>query len=203
MIPPTQRQMRSRFLTVFDAAQPEERADGEVWYPMGTATVRQWATTGTLESCAAVMAALSPQLSWDKNVEAYKQVMADGTSIAGVLARSYRNAVNVLDTGDPDRVATGPAPKTRAFAWNLAGDLEAVTIDRHMFDCAADSRGAGDSAWAKRRATYEEVASAVRWVAEKRGTQPATAQAIIWIVWRNRTNNKTPIGHGWKDITSS
>jgi thermostable 8-oxoguanine DNA glycosylase len=69
--------------------------------------------------------------------------------------------------------------KTNAFARNIAGDTNAVTIDVWMI------RAAGfDAAKGVNKSEYNLLADCVRDVAAAFGLSPAVMQALIWIVAR-------------------
>lgn len=69
--------------------------------------------------------------------------------------------------------------KTNAFARNIAGDKDAVTIDVWMI------RAAGmDAAKGVNDTEYRILAEVVKELAADRNMYPATAQALIWIIVR-------------------
>jgi hypothetical protein len=69
--------------------------------------------------------------------------------------------------------------KTNAFARNIAGDTNAVTIDVWMI------RAAGfDASKGVNKSEYILLADCVRIVAMHFGLTPAVMQALIWIVAR-------------------
>jgi hypothetical protein len=72
-------------------------------------------------------------------------------------------------------------PKTHAFARNMYGDTDAVTIDVHMM------RAAGfDDRDSPTVVQYRELSVAVRRLARKHKMQPRDMQALIWIKQRGR-----------------
>jgi hypothetical protein len=73
-----------------------------------------------------------------------------------------------------------------AFARNIAGDWNEVTIDMWAFRAAC-----GDLAIEKylaRKGAYETVAEAYRIAAKKFGIAPAQMQAIVWVAIRGRAD---------------
>jgi hypothetical protein len=72
-----------------------------------------------------------------------------------------------------------------AFARNIAGDLDAVTIDMWAFAAAC-----GDLAdkYLARAGSYETVANAYRIAAKRFGIKPAQMQAIVWVAIRGRAD---------------
>ena len=69
--------------------------------------------------------------------------------------------------------------KTSSFAWNLAGDYDAVTIDVWMMRACGE-----DDQDAPRTVQYREMSAAVRRLARRHGMTPAEMQALIWIIYR-------------------
>jgi hypothetical protein len=165
---------------------------GETWQP------------GAYERAAAVIAVLSPRLSWPKNVEltqlAYRRFYGGEWRNADMAAADWpglkSNAVKawrILQGEDPDEVVKGP--KVRAFWHTIANpyNAEAVVIDRHAFDVAVgrvmDDRTRG--AVLGRKGAYDAFATVYRRAAKSISARadgmpwtPAEVQAVTWTYWR-------------------
>jgi hypothetical protein len=177
---------------VYDNASEAQRRAGAVWYreahalalELGQrldAPVEKRATTG-----AGIIAALSPQTSWDRNVDDAR-ALARGErprfATDAMVTRAERCA-----RGEDWRDVFGPGPKTRAFAALIEdpADPFAVCVDRHAFDIAAGiAAGDGPRALVMARAgVYDAVAAVYRDVASVLRILPSAVQATTWVAWR-------------------
>ena len=169
--------------TRVDRATPHEYEAALSWY----ADAREIATTVadalgvSVDAGAGIIAALSPRCPWSRNV-ALSLDYAHGRDVRTIGAHVAKcDAIVATDRagGDPLAQFGATSPKTGAFARNIAGDLDAVTVD----------------VWALRAAgvtdrdtptvvQYREISAAYARVARERGLSPAVAQALAWIVER-------------------
>ena len=191
----------ANILRVYREAAPEELAAGQEWYRRARELAEELDPADP-ERAAAVIAVLSPQLPWRKNVEvaraAYEARAAGATvdeitAAAKCLKKNARKAAELLWGAAPDGVVSGP--KVRSF-WHCIAHPEspqAVCIDRHAFDvavgyvCSAFER---DKQLA-RKGEYAEVADAYLRAARTLREQgedvtAAEVQAVTWTVWRRR-----------------
>jgi hypothetical protein len=168
-----------RILRTFDAATPSDMESGATWYDEAGQLARDLADeAGSVEHAATVIAHLSPRSTWTRNVAAAIALIRRTDLPPGVMSAPLGRATRSLDSSDP--LATLGGKKTHAFALNILGDTESVTVD----------------VWAARVAgiteqqltltgVYDLVAHAYRLAARRRGVTPATMQATTWIVARN------------------
>lgn len=175
LLPSTETLVR-RILRTFDVASPSDIEAGARWYAEAEDLARSLAdTAGSLQIAAEVIAALSPRTIWSRNVvQAYALVHHD-EHLSGSLTRNVEMARRVIagETG----VLKGN--KTRAFAANIAGDRERVTVDVW----AARAVGV-DEDLLTRKGVYDAVEHAYRLAARRRGVEPATMQATVWVIAR-------------------
>ena len=169
-------------------AELEDIRAGREWYFDGQAIVRAISAETELSPAivAAVVACLSPGVDWLHNVadaHAFCRAWAGGRntepSACGYPANRTQ-AWRILEQGDPS-LLTGP--KRVAFAANLLGELEHVTVDRWAIRAAtgfARDRVAGP-------AQYKVVTDAYSRVAHANGFAPAVLQAIIWVTIKRIT----------------
>lgn len=207
--------------TAFDRRRPElcrnlrkqwkriddvDRIEGSGWYPLAQGIVRQWSKHYgyTVDTVAAVVAAISPQVEWTRNLVIADDVLAHRPpSIGGVLHVNLRKAEQLRDKDresiqNAASIAHGlpvwtlrarmgyqfpTGPKVLNFALNLAGDMDAVTIDTHAFQCALDDPL---STIGIRPIIYAVVADCYRTVADELAISPATFQAVLWHYWKRR-----------------
>ena len=158
----------SRYCQEYTAAQLESAAQ---WYTGAGAIAQSIASANglTLEQSASIIAALSPLKRWKINV-AQAIEFAAGRPVATLQAH-LKIAGKARDIG----FAALKGLKTSAFARNIAGDTQAVTVDIWM--CKA----AGIKKDAPNKTEYREIQRACQLLAYEMGLQPATLQALIWI----------------------
>ena len=84
-------------------------------------------------------------------------------------------------------IATLKGKKTNAFARNLSGDLDAVTIDTWMIKAAGIVREPGKKKGIN-DTEYNTLALALTKVADANNMPPAVVQAIIWIQIRGKAD---------------
>ena len=170
-----------RILATFDRASKSDVESGARWYDDATALAIALSAhvDGSLERAAAVVAALSPRTSWARNVAGATALLTVGPTAARRLGCIGRN-VETAQRAKRDGFAAINGLKTSAFARNIAGDREAVTVDVWAM------RVVGlDENLLSRVGAYDAVAHAYRLAARRRGVDPATMQATTWVVARN------------------
>lgn len=198
-----------RILTTWGRATAGDREAGARWYGDDAATlVSDLACVGGVDraAAAAVVAQLSPRTTWSRNVSAAtalclaygqggpdrSQRAYDAARAVGAMGANVDRALVALrehaDGADP--VATVKGPKTNAFARNLMGDRDAVTVDVWAARIAlAPSwrRGQDDAVETVlgRAGVYAAVSYAYTVAARRAGVDPTTMQATTWVVVRN------------------
>ena len=133
----------------------------------------------TFEQACVGVAAFSIRQSWERNQYNALLWAEDPSQDVPALGVSNRIAANALIYDDPFTALNGD--KTHSFALNIAGDLEAVTIDVHML------RALGvDPKKTPTHKQYREYAQAVRDASYLDASQmfPAQYQALVWIKQR-------------------
>ncbi len=182
----------------WNRVEPTDTAEGLAWYPLAQGIVRQWAEhyRYSIDTVSAVVAAISPQVEWTRNLVIADDVLAcRPPSIGGVLHTNLRKAERLRDTDYRsedlakwnlesrmlEQFTAGP--KVLNFAKNLAGDLEAVTVDTHAFQCALNDPL---SMLTLRPNVYAIVAECYQIVAREQGLLPAAFQAVLWHAWKRR-----------------
>lgn len=174
--------MTRRILRTFDRATASDLESGATWYGEAQELARTLGRTSGhgLEHAAAVIAHLSPQTPWSRNVAGAVTLLAYGERHDGILRTNLERARASLLATDPADSFGARAHKTRRFYANILGDSEAVTVDVWA------ARVAGVDPDSLRDAgTYDSVERSYRSAARRRGVSPATMQATTWIVARN------------------
>lgn len=173
---PSVETLTRRILRVFDNATPADIEAGAHWYDDAHVLASDLAPhIGSLEAAAEVIAALSPRTFWSRNVAGATMLIMHGEVLPGLMSRNVDWARRIIN--GEKHVLKGN--KTRAFARNIAGDRETVTVDVH----AAFVAGVSETVLT-RKGVYAAVAHAYRLAARRRGVEPATMQATTWIVGR-------------------
>ncbi len=175
-----------RVLRVFRQATAEQYLNGADWYrnAHGLAVSLDPADP---RRAAGVIAALSPMVSWARNVELAGRAYADGYA-SGALGMSCRAADRILGGEDPADVLVGP--KVSAFFRLIAdpADTQSVCVDRHAIAVAVGRRLTDAERQAQYAIStpgrYALFAEAYRRAAEIVGHLPSQVQAITWVRWR-------------------
>lgn len=180
---PTKRTLTSRVLRWFDQASERDLIDGVLWYADAHALAADLAPTLSndgdgLARAAEVIAALSPRTIWSRNAAGAALLITHGEALPGLLKRNVDMARRVIDGERLDDITGGP--KIRAFARNIAGDTQTVTVDVH----AAYAVGV-DEKTLSRVGCYDAVSEAYQAAAVARGVEPSTMQATVWVVARH------------------
>lgn len=189
--------------STFRQTSQADRAAGRDWYRRARLLAEEL-DPDNVERAAAVIAVLSPRLSWEKNVElarlAYRwhgvrwpnqtpEALAERwPGLRGNAVKAFR----ILGGEDPDDVVSGP--KVRAFWHTIVdpSDPRAVVVDRHAVDVAA-GRVLDDCTRGLllgRKGAYDAVADqyrrAARVISKETGEawSPAEVQAVTWSHWR-------------------
>jgi hypothetical protein len=123
------RHMRDRLLAAYAASPDDLRDAGRLWYPTAQRVIADLAESYAvgLPAAAGVVAALSPQTRWRKNVEGARCVFQrEDWRVVGYGANK-RKARRIADGASPVEILGGD--KVCAFWANLVGSRTAVTID--------------------------------------------------------------------------
>lgn len=180
-------------ITAYRSATDEDRLAGEMWYAHALAFCRTL-DPDNVERAAGVVAAISPMLSWPRNMAVAADIYAGKRE--GCLKANIAKAVRILDGEAPLDVLGGR--KVRAFYANILGDGEAVTVDRHAIMVADNRTYTSDelkfTAGNVKRITDEYREAAATLSAEMgRTLTPAMVQATVWVWWRK---NHALANHG-------
>lgn len=167
-----------RGVTLYRNAPDWAKETGIAWYPQAQESILALArsTDHPFERAARVVAAMSPRCTWEGSLTKAKRALEsedlcevrDMPSVMGNLRKVCRG----------EEFGKG-SPKVSAFARNLLGDEQAVTVDSWMSRAfgGKDSFGIG---W------YRQVEGEVSKAAVRVGLTPRTMQAILWVAQRGR-----------------
>jgi hypothetical protein len=171
-----------RFLDLYREASPAQLLGGLVWYDIEADRVIARAEGRISDYHAlAVFAVLSAARNPRHNENLFEHTLADPTNpaisadqrekIATILAASTYAAIADACKGD----------KINPFFRALAGDVDAVAVDRHIIRIAIPGhKGEGITVNQRRIAD-----AAIRVAAIIAGITPRAMQAVVWVAWRD------------------
>lgn len=175
----------ARIERTFAKATPSDIEAGAEWYPNANAIAGDLAIQSGYrkDTCAAVIAHLSPRTKWDRNVLAAHMFLVDKEVLPGTMGRALARATDALDIASRELSVEHSfgkdAKKTLRFYQNIMGDHEVVTVDIWAL------RACGlDDQYITRAGVYEALEYAYQVVARRHGLEPATLQATCWVVAR-------------------
>lgn len=178
------RHLTRNILATYRSATPDEYVAGVSWYwhAHGLAVDLAEAYGLDVATTAGVLAALSPQHRWEKNVTDARKACA---------ARSARGLHTYCQTDKADAILAGTHPvdvlrgrKETSFFHNiLQPECELhVTIDRHAHDIAVGRRFGDQDRGLSSAGRYANISLAYRRAAAVLGELPVTVQAVTWNV---------------------
>lgn len=177
--------LRDNVLAVWSRATSHEYGLGAAWYLDARTHAHCIADIAgvSMAAAAGVIAVLSPQIEWTRNLEeAYRMATAhaDGVLVDdntfGAFRRNVYKAYDILQT--PDRVADiVSGPKVTAFWRAIAGLPGGPVVDRHATRVATGYAYDGVTA-----RTYTAVQQAYIDAAERLHQSEHTIQATVWLV---------------------
>lgn len=177
---------RANLRKLYAIATQDQKNAGFLWYPEAYAIAAEVCPADPIRG-AGILAALSPQKTWNQNVHLARTAAASGYAI-GHWGAQNRKAQFILDGGDPRECLNGP--KERAFFECIAApwtDSGFVCLDRHAINawhgylCEDDAR----KRFAGSKRNYALVSADFVAVARELSILPHQLQAVLWVVWRD------------------
>jgi len=170
---------------VFSEATDNEYAEGMAWYN----TYHDYAlrlTDGNAWLGAGVIAAYSPNNSWERNLFLATQTLSTGTARTDYFSWQVAKVTRMLNGEHPLDVLNGD--KERAFAAAIAtnGESDIATIDRHAHDIAMGRVFTDKERGKIGKVLFRTLSEHYRQAALETGVATAQMQAVTWVVWRNR-----------------
>lgn len=185
---------------LYRQATPADLALGTAWYPAAHRIVCEWSESYGLSiaTVACIIAALSPQVEWSRNLIMADDILADRYPSIGGIHKNIQKAHNIRNHRADTMLPYFPGgPKVASFAKNLAGDMDYVTIDGHAAQAALNNvRSTVALTWGP----YTVFAGCYDTVGRSLGHSPAEFQAIIWHIWKRQYPrvNKLALRKRWE-----
>lgn len=183
-------------LKVYRRATSEDIANGLEWYDRAKryATIISNLSGVNLNTVVGVMAALSPNNRWERNVKDTERMVwawVKGEDLSDFKVSCYntmkQKAWSILEDGltdDDDILTRLNGQKIRSFYSNIRG-LSEVTIDGHAYNIALGIRqGLTSDKTNMGKKLYREMQSAYVKAAKRVGVKPHELQAITWTTWK-------------------
>lgn len=178
---------------VYGLATVAEQIDGMNWYPTAYMASCELANRYSVPMpvAAAIIAVLSPQMPWKKNVEAAETVLRMAQAGAApddysvpTYSNNKRKAHAIALSHDTSLVS---GEKVTSFWRNIcAPEGDDVTVDRHAIKVWAGFADGGSVRFPK--SIYAKVAADYRQAAAELSLTPAALQAVTWVVYKRIVN---------------
>tara|TARA_B100000927_G_scaffold222519_2_gene182446 strand:- start:1649 stop:2239 length:591 start_codon:yes stop_codon:yes gene_type:complete len=183
-------------LKVYRRATTDDIANGVEWYDRAKRyadTISKWTNTN-LNTVIGVMAALSPNNKWERNVkdcERMVQAWKSGDDLDDFKVSCYntmkQKAWSILEdnlTSDDDILDRLNGQKIRSFYSNIRG-LDEVTIDGHALNIALGVRqGLTTDKTNMSKKVYRQMQEVYVKAAKRVDIKPHVLQAITWTTWK-------------------
>lgn len=171
-------------LRVYDQATAEEIREGLEWYSSAHEEIK--AIHPDIRIGAAIVAATSPGLRWERNIEVGRRII-DGEDLTGLGVRWYdgvKKAKRILKGSNPLVVLKGN--KVRCFYQCLLkpDNRLAVCIDGHAYAIWKGKRVTLNDVPTLTDRLYNAIARDYMEAAQTVGVLPNQLQAVTWVVWR-------------------
>ena len=196
--------MRTSIIGTFFMASPAELQEGRQWYSNAAKIAADLRDKYDLPmiSAAGIIAALSPQNPWERNIQDSYNVCetytVDGKDAAlsvkcGTFNANKRKAIAILESDGLTDTVTDilKGQKVVAFFHSILGNPEAVCVDGHAYSIWLGERVTTTDTPKLTPKLYERIAQDYRESTNKineiMGTAywPSTVQAVTWVVHRN------------------
>lgn len=189
---------QTNILKVYHQATADELSGGLEWYAAAHDEAERLACRGTtiwlgIRETAAVIAAVSPGLRWERNVVAAERILSGGTTLygedelTGLGVRWYDGVAKaraIIDGRNPAYVLKGN--KVRAFwhcIWQPDNGLH-VCIDGHAYSIWTGERIVLADVPTLDDRLYNRISGDYAAVAKHVGIRPCQLQAITWVTHR-------------------
>jgi hypothetical protein len=183
--PPNKASLVKHILAHYEASNAQEKQYGKHWYEAAHTFALGLAHkySLTLKQSAGIIAALSPQTSWARNMTMAEEMAQTGKTRG--LGVSIQKAQDIRNGKDPDDVVT--ANKTNSFYHNILDPKndDHVTIDRHAVALAIGPSSRYDIGSLDNVGHYQAFVDAYKEAAQQMGMRPHEMQSTTWLHYRD------------------
>lgn len=185
-------------LDCWTTATDADRGAGAHWYDSAHAYARGLSDVHkvSVDLAAAVIAVLSPRVSWTLNQVNAEELLATG-SCPATFDRSERKCQAILAAGTPEvgysfgyrlYPTSVNGPKVSRFYRTIRepNTSDCVVIDRHAVDIAVNRKGASEKLNLDTERQYRPYEAAYLEAARRLNIRPHVLQAATWVSWRRR-----------------
>lgn len=178
-----------RVYRVWRQATSQEREHGALWYADArdlAASLAQ-AHGKSLKTVAGIIAALSPSVSWERNIDYARELLATGDVARYTgYSRQKQTAIDVYAGDDPDERLGGE--KVRAFYRLIrdGGNEYDVCVDGHATNMLLGRLGGIQAAPSLKPSQYAAARACFQAVADKVRRPAYEVQAVTWLAWRRQ-----------------
>jgi hypothetical protein len=184
----------SNILRTYYAATGSEMQHGLTWYAQAAGEACRRIPDHGREAVLGVVAALSPQTAWARNIRYAERLVYHGDCPS--TGSRKRTARDILASANPAERLGGN--KVKAFYACLRDqDCDAVCVDGHAYSVWAGERIETNRCPRISDRLYDVIAADYREVARILGIKPHQVQAVTWIVWRRLHGVRQEIDRGY------
>lgn len=183
----THAELVANILDCYGRSDAKVRQDGASWYGRARAVAASIDPTA-VDRAAGVIAALSPQTSWEHNVRLARRTYAIGQ--ASGHTRLFCGRANAIYRDGVAPLSVLGGRKVRAFYTLISDptDRTTVCVDRHAVAVAVGrTLSDRERKILERAGVYDAVSDAYRAAAEALGIPAHAVQATTWLQWRYET----------------
>lgn len=192
-----------RLYRLYELASKHDKQKGRAWYKNAQVEITELAIRHqtTAKIVAGVVAALSPNVGWDRSLEDADRVLSValqpyelGDYYACKVSTYNSNKAKAfaiaelnwltLTKDEPLDILSGP--KVRPFYQNLIGISNVLTLDSHAYNAFCGFRATGSDLPGMRAQLTRDAREAYTRAAEVKQETVSSFQAIVWLTWKAR-----------------
>lgn len=177
---------------VFRSADAYQIDSAAQWYSDAYETASAFAAKHSLsvETCAAVIAVLSPMNSWGNNINLAARILSQGGHATGGGLPANVAKANRLILGESPESVVGGQKVTNFYRSIVTRGAEGLTVDRHAYDIAVNVRNSDATRPGISKGLYGQITGmyerAAKILSKEYGQTftPGQIQSVTWMVHR-------------------